>query len=326
MKTVDLIKKVSGVQAYQDRKEAKRVKQDSESKYRAAVRHTRKLKKILNTMIQEFGQIRLESLKNTVGVFISYLKDMDQKNKLSQYNILAAVDIKQKKVDELKSLDMSASEILKGTIATASIASVGLLGVPTAITGAVTALATASTGTAISSLSGAAATNAVLAWLGGGTIAMGGGGVAAGAAVLTAATWTVTGGLAVIAAGLIASAHYSKKLTEAKKIEKEVDIKIGEMEKAWIVMDGIQKRIEELKDVTQKLTDRTINELRYLTPLIPDFEIQDVYYVEVFQKTALLVKSIGELAKTPLFDEDGNLSKSSGFLVGEIRSLLNTQL
>ena len=208
----------------------------------------------------------------------------------------------------------------------AAIGAAALTGVPAAITATVTGLATASTGTAISTLTGAAASNAVLAWLGGGTLAMGGGGVAAGAAVLAAATYTVTGGLAILTAGLIASVHYSKKLTEAKKYEKDVDIKIGEMEKAWIVMEGIQKRIEELKNITQQLKDRTIRELKYLTPLIPDFVFKDIYYKEVFQKTGLLVKSIGELAKTPLFNEDGNLSDSSGLIVGEVRSLLNTQL
>ncbi|MBK9248794.1 MAG: hypothetical protein IPM69_11920 [Ignavibacteria bacterium] len=221
---------------------------------------------------------------------------------------------------------MSASQILKSTLATGAIGAAALTGVPTLVTGAVTALATASTGTAISTLSGAAATNAVLAWLGGGTVAAGYGGMAVGATVLTAATWTVTGGLAVLTAGLIASAHYSKKLTEAKEYEKNVDIKIGEMEKSWIVMDGIKKSIDELKGVTQELTERSIKELKYLTPLIPDFDLTDIYYKEVFQKNGLIVKSIGELAKTALFNEDGNLSESSGLITGKIRSLLNTQL
>ena len=53
---------------------------------------------------------------------------------------------------------------------------------------AISAFGTASTGTAISTLSGAAATNAILAWLGGGSIATGGGGAALGSVVLTGGT------------------------------------------------------------------------------------------------------------------------------------------
>ncbi|HOG63684.1 MAG TPA: hypothetical protein PLB33_08895 [Sedimentibacter sp.] len=326
MGIIKILKKVSGIQAYQDRREASNIKTNADSKYEDASQKTEQLRESLNGSIQEFGRMRLESLKSTVGIFISYLKDIEQKNKTSQYDFLKSIDIKDEKIKELESLDMSASKILQGTIASTAIGAAAVAGVPTAITGAVTALATASTGTAISSLSGVAASNAVLAWLGGGTLAMGGGGVAAGAAVLTAATWTVTGGLAVLTAGLIASAHYSKKLTEAKEYEKEVDIRVAEMEKAWVVMEGIEKRIEELKDVTHKLSSRTVNELKYLTPLIPDFDSTDIYYKEVFQKTGLLIKAMGELAKTALFGEDGNLSESSGLIVGEVQSLLNTQL
>ncbi len=326
MEILKILKKVSGVQAAQDRKQANTIKDDAEKKYFEATEKTERYRIQLNLEINKFGKIRLESLKNTIGKFLSFLKDIDQKNKTNQYDFLTELDIKQDKIKELESLEMSASKILSTTIAASAIGAAALTGVPAIVTGAVTTLATASTGTAISTLSGAAASNAVLAWLGGGSIAAGGGGMAVGTAVLSTLTWTATGGLAIIAAGLIASTHFSKKLTEAENYKKEVDIKVGEMEKSWIVMDGISKRVNELKDVTLSLTQRTVKELLYLEPLIPDFKPSDIYHKEVFQRNGLLVKSIGELARAPIFDENGDLSNDTMIVASKIKTILNTQL
>lgn len=319
-------KKVTGIQAYQDRKEAKEIKELAEARYIEASEITEMKRNELNSAISSFGELRLRTLKNTVGVFLSCLKDMEQKNKEKQYDILYSIDIKQDKVKELEDLEMSATQILGSTAASAAVGAVALTGVPTLVTSAVTALATASTGTAISSLSGVAATNAVLAWLGGGAISAGGAGMAGGALVLSAVTWSATGGMAILVAGLVASAHYSKKLTEAKEFKRDVDIKIGEMEKSWVVMGGIKKRVDELADLTTELTERSMKELDYLLPLVPDFDSTDSYHAETWQKNALLVKSIGELAKTSILDDNGDLTEASGVIAGEIRSLLNTQL
>ncbi|MBK9248795.1 MAG: hypothetical protein IPM69_11925 [Ignavibacteria bacterium] len=80
------LKKVVGVQAIQDRKVAQSVKATAEERYQIASQKTEDLRKFLNDDVQEFGRVRLVSLKNTVGIFISYLKDIEQKNKTSQYD------------------------------------------------------------------------------------------------------------------------------------------------------------------------------------------------------------------------------------------------
>lgn len=146
--------------------------------------------------------------------------------------------------------------------------------------------------------------------------------MAAGTAVLTAITWTTTGGLAILAAGLIASAHYSRKLTQVKEYEKNIDIEVAKMEKAWIVMEGIEERVFELRGVTEKLRERTLKQMEYLHPLIPDFDDKDIYYIETFQTTGLLVKSIAELSKTPVLDEKGDITDESGIVIGRINTLL----
>ena len=63
-------------------------------------------------------------------------------------------------------------------------AGVGLFGADVMLAAATT-FGTTSTGVALSSLSGAAATNAILAWLGGGSLAAGGAGVAGGEIILS---------------------------------------------------------------------------------------------------------------------------------------------
>ncbi|UTC81667.1 hypothetical protein [Treponema denticola] len=101
---------------------------------------------------------------------------------------------------------------------------------------------TASTGTAISTLSGAAASNAILAWLGGGSIAAGGGGIAAGTMVL--------GGLVAIPAiaitGLFQHLQANKKIEQLKEEELKIIKSIGQIKKNLLAFDAIERRSQEL--------------------------------------------------------------------------------
>jgi hypothetical protein len=187
-------------------------------------------------------------------------------------------------------------------------------------------IGSASTGTAIVGLHGVAATNAIMAWLGGGSLAAGGGGMAAGAAALSAITAGATAGVAILAAGMMASTHYAKKLTEAKEYQKEVEIAVAKMEKAWVIMDGIEQRTNEMYSVTQDLEIRLKKQLDYLEPLTLDFDTSDNYYNRTFQKSGLLIKSMGELAQTPLLNEDGNVSDESTQIITKTHSILNKEL
>lgn len=322
----NFLKKATGIQAYQDRKEAHRINEDAELRYSKAKEKTEQLKKQLNIIINDFGKVRLETLKSTVGYFIKALNEINQKSKISQYETLESINIEPHTIEEFKTLDMNASQILKTTLASSAIGAVALTGVPSVVGLSVSALATASTGTAISTLSGAAASNAILAWLGGGSLAAGGGGMATGTIVLGTLTYGATAGLAVLAAGFIASAHYSKKLTEATEREKNVSIEIKNMEKSWIEMDGIIKRINELNELTVNLSKRAINEIIYFDPLIPDYDIDDIYHVESFQKLALLIKAIAEVSKVPVFENSGKLSKESASIQYKVKKILENEI
>ena len=226
----------------------------------------------------------------------------------------------------MKGIDMATSQALKSSAAVGALGAAAAMGTPTLVTGAVGALATASTGTAISGLSGIAATNATMAWLGGGSIASGGLGMAGGATTLAALTAGASAGIGLIAAGLIASTYYSKKLTETKGFQKEVESKVADMEKLWIFMEGINKRTFELRYVTDQLTERLVTQLEFLEPLVVDYDSSNSYYNTVFQKTGLLAKSMSELAQTPLLDEAGSASDQSAHIIQQTYKVLNEKL
>jgi hypothetical protein len=318
--------KIIGRQAYLDHKEAKSIKADSEAKYKEYSEKTTVIQQDLNRSIEEYGRRKLETLKRTLGVFLSYLQRMEQRYKENYYELMDGCDFPKAYVAELGQLNMNNNELLKTAATTGGFAYAAVAGVPAAVTSAIGALATASTGTAISSLSGAASANAIMAWLGGGSIAAGGGGIAAGTVVLAGITYTVTGAVALVTTGLVASKIYAKKLTQAQKYSSEVDIACEKMETSWVAMDGIKQRVSELMDVTMNVYDKCIVQLAQLEPVISCFDTKSKEHVLIFQKAALLIKSMSELAKTPLFGDDMNLSDESEAIITKTRRILNTEL
>lgn len=315
-----------GMQGLRDRSEAKRVLSICHEYYDAAEAVTELRRRRLNFEITDFGTYRLRSLHVTVGRFLRYLDQLHQRNAKKEYEILAGLSVDTQTLDEMKNVDMTASKVLETTGTAVMAGAAAVFGTPALVTGTVSSLATASTGTAISSLSGAAATNATLAWLGGGSLAAGGGGMAAGAAALTAITAGATAIVAVLSAGTIVSVHYGKKLSEAKRYEKDVGVLVAGLEKAWVVMDGISQRTTELRDVTEELKWRTINQLDELERLIPEFDFDDRRCVTVFNTCGRFIKAMAEIAQTPLIDQDGNLSAESLTVVAKIRTVLNMEV
>jgi hypothetical protein len=318
--------KVSGRQAYLDHKKAKKLKTDSEAKYEEYSNKTAEIQQDLNRLIEEYGRQKLETLKRTVGVFLSYLEKMEQKYKENYYELMDGCDFPKAYIAELGQLNMNTNELLKTAGTSGGLAIAAVAGIPSAVTSVVGALATASTGVSISTLSGTASTNAILAWLGGGSIAAGGGGIAAGTVVLAGITYTATGLIAIASAGLVASSIYAKKLTQAQAYSAEVDIACEKMENAWAAMAGIEQRVIELRDITMNVYDKCIIQLSHLEPLVSNFDTNSKEQVLIFQKAALLIKSMSELAKTPLFGDDMNLSEQGEAIITKTRKILNTEL
>ncbi len=319
-------KLVSGVQAYQDREKANNLMEQANAIKKEVEEENEKRRIMSNTILEDFGNIRLKALKSTVGVFVNYMKKLQKNIKDKEYEIDADIDIKIEELKELETIEMNASEALKTTMAVGTVAGAALTGVPAATTAIVGSLCAASTGTAISTLSGAAATNATLAWLGGGAISAGGGGMAAGATVLTGITYASTGIFALAAAGIIAGAHYSKKHTEATEYLAQMQEYKSKMELAWTAMGAINQRANELKEVTIELKIRIEDQLKKLADIIDIFDKNNDDHMKVLQQTTLMVKSMSELSQVSLIDENGNLNEQSGLVKGKVNKVLNNNL
>lgn len=316
---------VTGYEAYDSRKKAKEAKELADRMV-ANIEEENRRREESNRVLSDFGKTKLELLKTCLSPFLGYLKVMGNNYKDKEYEFGGKINLDQLDIDTLESIEMNASTAGKIAVASTGVATIALCGVPAATTSAVMAFGAASTGTAISSLSGAAATNATLAWLGGGSLAAGGGGMAAGSAVLGAITATTTGVFALAAAGIVASAYYSKKYTEATAYLEEVKKARAKAKLGWAAMEAINQRAIELESVMKRLCERINDKLLYLEPLIYDFQIEDEYYLNTFRETSLLVKSLSEIAQVPLIDKNGMLSNESSVTLANTQKILNKNL
>lgn len=311
-------KTVSGVQAYQDGMAAKQEKAEADKIKSFIETENERRRQESNKILDAFGRVRLEALQDTVGKFIIYLDLINKKAKVKEYELLTSIDVTKEQVKELETVSMNASTALKTLAVSGGSAAAVVMGVPAIIT----QFAAASTGTAIASLHGAAATNAVFAWLGGGSIASGGLGVAGGMAVLG----TLTGVAALASAGVVATAYFAKKHTEATQYLAEMKEMKAKMELGWTILENINKRAQELQDVTLQLKERCIQGLERLADIMIGFDPQNTEHLKTFQQAAILIKSMSELAQVPVMDEEGNVSEMSGIVKGNVLSVLNNQL
>lgn len=318
---------VTGYEAYDSRKKAKEAKELADRMVaNIEEENRRRRREESNRVLSDFGKTKLELLKTCLSPFLGYLKVMGNNYKDKEYEFGGKINLDQLDIDTLESIEMNASTAGKIAVASTGVATIALCGVPAATTSAVMAFGAASTGTAISSLSGAAATNATLAWLGGGSLAAGGGGMAAGSVVLGAITATTTGVFALAAAGIVASAYYSKKYTEATAYLEEVKKARAKAKLGWTAMEAINQRAIELESVMKRLGERINDKLLYLEPLIYDFQTEDEYYLNTFRETSLLVKSLSEIAQVPLIDKNGMLSNESSVTLANTQKILNKNL
>ena len=58
--------------------------------------------------------------------------------------------------------------------------------------------------------------------------------------------------------------------------------------------------------------------------ILTRFDPNDHDHKQIFQKTAIIIKSIGEIANTTVIDEEGNVSEISGVVADKIDTILRT--
>ncbi|MFB6838727.1 hypothetical protein [Streptomyces sp. NPDC056361] len=186
---------------------------------------------------------------------------------------------------------------------------------------AVGAFATASTGTAISGLSGAAATSAVLAWLGGGSLAAGGGGIAAGTLVLGG----ITAAPVLLAAGGLISWKGRKDLRErraAAALLKEHAAELRVREAGAAAWCKHSRQVRQLLDGLRKEVRRG---LRAVGGLVDGQDDYSAYTPAQRAEIDLLTALAGDLVavlRTPMADDDGRVPDLSRRVVREVRRRL----
>lgn len=320
------VKVMTGIQAVQDRKNSIQTKEEAENLLKEVESTNEAVRDDINETLENFGKIRLEALHNTIGQFMEYLERLNQKSKTKEYEFLTEIDIKSEEIAEMKQIDMKASDVAKVLAVGSGFGAIGLVGTPNVVTHVVASVAKAGTDRAIKKLHGAALKRAVLARLGGGTIAHGGGGIVAGTSVMSAITATATIGMAWVTISTLASAFYARKYTEATEYLAEVKEWVAQTEASWTVMAGIKQRVLELQSLTTDLESRTIEQLHKLDPYIDNFDNKDMDLVGLFQQAAIMVKSMSELAQVPVLDDDGNLNEQANIIAAKTEKILNTSL
>lgn len=324
--TRDMGSLVIGKTAYEQRKAANEKKKEADRIMEETNDEIEKIRYLANNRLETFGRARCEMLGTTVGRFIKIVESLNNSVKEKVYELSLELSVSEHDFQELESIEMNSSNFLATATTGGSMAAAALAGVPVAVKASVAKLCLASTGTAINQLSGAAAQQATLAWLGGGSLASGGGGVAAGATVLAGITWTATGVMALASVAVVAGKIYAQKHTDAEKYLAEVKTWSAKSRTAGEVMRGVVRRSDELLSVTSRLEGRIIPVLDDLEALVPTFDPTNKNHAKVFQRAAILVKSMSELAQTPLLDNEGNLNAQSLVVFEKTQKILNHNL
>ena len=288
---------------------ANEIAKAAQERYERAVKELKKQEEATNRLAEEYGQLQLEIIKDTIGRFIAFIESTGRKASESEKRLLEGIDFSIQQLKEYKVAAIGAEKYLLGGVQAAGAAAAGYGGA----LGVATSIGAASTGTAISSLSGAAAWNATLAWFGGGAIAAAGGGMALGTIVL--------GGITVLPAlaigGFFAASEGEKAMTKAREHEAKVNKAIAEINLAKDAAQKVKKRITELHDVLLSVDTRAVPALNELESQPFDSQRDG----EKFQQVAMLMKALVEILNTPVLNSQGKLNLGTVTILDKYRIL-----
>lgn len=244
----------------------------------------------------------LESFDRFVDI-VSKLQNAPTFDELNQ----SELDIPAFNQQQLREVAIGAKAAIGG-VAGAAIGTAGGIAAAGATTTIIGAFGTASTGTAIVSLNGVAATNAILAWLGGGSLAVGGGGMAVGSAVLG----TATAGVSVLVAGVIVSFVGQKLDGDANELVRQVDEEEKEIDRACELLDEIHSSANTYREALSKVFDVYLEHLAQVSSVVEEQartdwdEFSDTEKLG-FQNTVLLVGVLYKMCSINLLiDDDGD--------------------
>jgi hypothetical protein len=303
-----------GVEAMQ---EAESIGEAAEELHREWLWRFEQSRDRLRTCLEALGTRRDTVVATTFRRLFEFLEQLDQRARMAALESLGSLGVSREELRQFVAQYVEAGGVVSGTVAAAMTGA----GASAVTTGLVTSLATAGTGTAISGLSGAAFNSALMAWLGGGSLAAGGFGMAGGALML--------GGIAVapaaLVAGFVLAREGEKAKTRAEEYASEVAVKVGQLEAAVALLVRAERRVEELDAVIGLLDQRANRALGALESLSGHFDSDNDEHLARFATTMQLVKAESELMRVPLFTEGGDINTQTELLLQRARHHLDAE-
>ncbi|QSQ14170.1 hypothetical protein [Myxococcus landrumensis] len=299
-------------------KDAKAIGEEAQARHQGAVQRLDGARRALHHQLEALSSQRDGIIATTFRRLFDFLAQLSQKARLEALDRLGSVGVSRESVRQFAMQYIEAGGTLSGAVA----AAVTGAGASALTTGLVTTFATAGTGAAMSGLSGAAANSALLAWLGGGSLASGGLGAAGGAVVL--------GGIAVAPAvavvGFVLALQGEKVKTKAIAYAEEVDVQVARIDAAIALLARAGTRVEELSGVLGELDVRAGRAIDALWELEGQFDVENEVHLARFATAMQLVKAESELMRTPLFTEGGDINTQLEALLDQSRGLLQQEI
>lgn len=268
---------------------------------------------LTNKRLEQLGEQQKQALTDVVLRMADFMRRNSKKIKENERLLVEGLDTEMNAVPNMERLQFDAAAWISAVVGSVGAGAATNAGVM----GAATAFGTASTGAAITGLSGIAAENAMLAFLGGGSLAAGGGGMALGAAALNA----VVIGPAVLVGGFVAKGQGEKQITRAKEFTKTVSKEIASMDLFDAGLEAIDKRVRELVTLLAELSSRAKEALDELEsePFKPD------HHASRFQRAMGLVLAVRDVAAAPIVDAEGNLAADTENLSVKYRRMTESR-
>ena len=306
----------SGVKAGFDQHKAKLLNNNSNNRLEASALRLDTARIQCRNSLEALGKEKFAVLNGSMQRFLelfTQLKNVDFRDSLGLEE-LKKFHIDQREFEELASPKNLVGSLAAGAIGGAAGGAVTALG---AYSSAM-AFGAASTGTKIAVLHGVAAKNATLAFLGGGAKAVGGLGMAGGSAVLAG----LVAGPALLVLGSVVGAKAGKNLDNAKANAAETDVYCEQYENGTIQCIGIRRRTYMFYTLLARLDANFRQLISEMSEIIRNegidystFTMESKKKIASAAATAVTIKSILD---TPLLNEDGSLTESSGQIIQKL--------
>ncbi len=287
---------VTGIDGVSKIDEAQKIAQDARTRYERKREAVERLLRSTQALAHEYSQLQIQIHYQTLERFVTFVDRIDRSTDKNVPQLLAGIE--QVSLQQIQQYQATLADVKP--IAASCLDRVKIEGMGSRDrTAPIDLLGMNSTETT----PGRSISVASLGWLGGTLGAAGGatlafGSVLAGGAV--AAPILAIGGFVLGRKG-------GKSLAESSRYEEISQAEIAKLNAFEDLLGHLQRRIVELKQLVINLNDRAILGLR-------EIELQNFSgerNPEKLQQVALLMKTLAEVMKTPVFDPNAKLSSAA---------------